>query len=115
MILTNGAAAGPEEFRSSFICRGLAASVDLGARCYWCFWYPGTHRLMLCVAFKPHGLDLVHEDFFSLVTLNHSKMGKIMGVAYGTRLTWDVKDWRDQHRWARGDKKVQSVRADFKE
>lgn len=70
---------------------------------------------MLCVAFKPHGLDLVHEDFFSLVTLNHSKMGKIMGVAYGTRLTWDVKDWRAQHRWASGDKKGQSVRADFKE
>lgn len=42
----------------------------------------GYNRLMLCVAFKSHGLDLVHEGFFSLVTLNHSKMGKIMGVAH---------------------------------
>ena len=39
----------------------------------------GYNRLILCVAFKSHGLDLVHEDFFSLVTLNHSKMEKIWG------------------------------------
>ena len=36
----------------------------------------GYNRLMLCVAFKSHGLDLVHKGFFSLVTLHSLKLTK---------------------------------------